>query len=97
MNPFMALLDTGFDRLITRRLLGVVYAIALGLHTLAGVVAAVALIASGGMGLLLGVVAVPAVTVLGALVLRVGFEAVVVFFRGAEDLRALREAGAYQG
>ena len=92
MNPFTALLDTGFDRLITHRLLGVVYAIALGLHTLAGVVVAVALIASGGTGLLLGALLVPALTALGALVLRVMFEAAVVFFRGAEDLRALREA-----
>lgn len=90
MNLLTAMFDIRFDQLISRRLLGVVYALALGLHLLAGVVLAVGLIGSGGYGLLLGLVVVPAVMIVGALGLRLTFEAVVVFFRGAEDLRPIR-------
>lgn len=84
------LFDAHFDRLISRRLLGAVYALTLGLHLLIALVAALASIASGGVGILLGLVGVPAVTLVGALFLRLAFEAVVVYFRTAEDVQAVR-------
>lgn len=94
MGLLAAVFDTNFDQLISRRLLGVVYAIALGVHLLAGVVAAVALVVMGGAGAFMGLIAVPIVTLLGALLLRLVFEAAVVYFRIAEDVRALRATPA---
>lgn len=92
MNLFTALFDVRFERLISRRLLGVVYAIALGLHLLAGIVMTIVFLVGGDLLLPLALVAV-VVTVLGALFLRMLFEAAAAFFRATEDLRAIR-AGA---
>lgn len=97
MSLIAALFDVRFDRLISRQLLGLVYGIALGLHLLTGVVLTIAFLASGAVWMvMLGAVVVPAVTVLGALGLRVLFEAAAVFFRGAEDLRAVRDGALSQ-
>lgn len=90
MRLINALFDTRFDQLISRQLLGVVYRIALGLHLLAGVITLLRFLASGGMGILVGLVVVPLVTLLAVLALRVVFEALAVYFRAAEDVRALR-------
>lgn len=89
-----ALFDISFNQLVTRRLLGIAYAIALGLNLLVGVIALVTFTSNGGIGILIGLVGVPLLTLLSLLILRVIFEAVVVYFRGAEDLRALRDREA---
>lgn len=91
-----ALLDLKFDRLIGRQLIGVAYAITLAVIVLTGLSGAIALIASRGVGIFAGLVLVPAVTLVQVLVARVLAEAVAVYFRAAEDLRAIRDTGAAQ-
>jgi fumarate reductase subunit C len=91
---FRALADVSFEHLITRRLIGVVYAVLAILTLVAGTVAALGFILNGGALILVGLVAVPVVTLLQLLVLRVAVESVVVYFRLAEDVRALRDRPA---
>jgi hypothetical protein len=90
---FTALLDVKFDRLITRELLSVIYAIAAGVVVLAGVVGAIALALSGFGGVMAALFLVIPLTVVNLLLVRVGTEAIVVYFRLGEDVRALRDAG----
>ncbi len=91
---FSALFDLSFDRLITRRLLGVVYAIAAGLIVVTGLAVAIALIVEGGFGIFARIVLVPAAAILPLPLARVIAEAPVVYFRLGEDVRALRDRQA---
>lgn len=89
-----ALFDLKFDHLITRSLLGAVYGIAVAAILVSALVAAIALISSGGVGIVVGLVVVPLVALLYVLIARVVAEAVVVYFRIGEDVRAIRDQGA---
>ena len=87
----LAIFDITFTRLITRHVIGVAYVIALVLILVSGLIAlAAALFTTEGAARLLALVIVPIVTLLQILVARVIAEAVVVYFRIAEDVQALR-------
>ena len=70
-----------------------IYAIAAGVVLLAGVVGAIALALSGFGGVMAALFLVIPMTVVNLLLVRVGTEAIVVYFRLGEDVRALRDAG----
>lgn len=84
--------DPSFNRLISRQILGVVYVIVLVLTGLVGLVMAIRSVAAGGFGIL-GLLVVPALTIAQMLLVRVVFEAAVVYFRIAEDVRTIRDEG----
>ena len=90
---FTALLDVKFDRLITRRLLSVIYVLLASIVLLCGLVAVIALIMNGFGGILAAIFLVIPLVLVQLLLVRVGIEAVVVYFRVADDVRALRDAG----
>ncbi len=85
-----ALFDFSFNRLITRKLIGIVYGVALVVILLSGMAVAVPLIALGGWGVFFGLVAVPAAMLLWVLIARVVAEAAVVYFRIAEDVQQIK-------
>lgn len=86
-------LDLSFDRLLTRRLLPVVYLFVVALVVLGvavGIVGALVVL-DGVLALAVSVVAVLS-GVVQVLVARLLVEVVAVYFRVADDVRTLREA-----
>ena len=87
-----AIFDLSFDELITLKLLGIVYAVTLGLIGflfLAGAGAAL-FAAETALGVLMGLLFAVLAAILAVLLARVGAEAVAVFFRINENVRELR-------
>lgn len=88
-----AIFDLKFDRTITRQIVGIVYAIQLAVIAFVGFISLLAALfaAEGFWARIGGVIVVLLVSLLAVLVARVVSESVAVFFRVADDVRAIRE------
>jgi len=82
---FAGLFDFGFTSFITLKFIRVIYAILVGVLLLLALLAFIATISQGGIGIAFAIVVVPIATLLYLIFARISMEMIALFFRIGEN------------